>query len=106
MRKADVFWQTYLNLENELLNVSRYIYFTDEVLENRDGKEIARNCNTQLEVFSPHIADLLIRCCVEIEAISKELYYDNGGEKKRGDIAVHFDEDGEDGLIKTMNTGI
>ena len=41
----------------------------------------------------PHIADLLIRCCVPIEAISKELYYDNGGTKPRGDKSLFFDED-------------
>ncbi|WP_156177937.1 hypothetical protein [Bacillus sp. SA1-12] len=26
-----------------------------------------------------HIADLIVRCAVEIEAISKELYYELGG---------------------------
>ena len=70
-----------------------YIFFTDEVSENSDGSIITRACNSQLEVFSPHIADLLVRCCVEIEAISKELYFDNGGTKKRGDSTIMFDTD-------------
>ena len=55
--------------------------------------ELIESCNTQLEVFSPHIADLLIQCCVQIEALSKELYYDLGGVKPRGDNTIFFDED-------------
>ena len=50
-------------------------------------------CGTQLETFSPHIADLLVRCCVQIEAISKELYHDEGGQKPRGSNSILFDED-------------
>ena len=29
MNKADLFWQTYLNLEKEVIEVSKYIYVTD-----------------------------------------------------------------------------
>ena len=47
----------------------------------------------QLEVYSPFIADLLIRCCVEIEAISKEMYFEAGGVKQRGSSDVYFDTD-------------
>lgn len=54
---------------------------------------VVQSCNAQLETFSPYLADLLIRCCVQIEAVSKELYYDNGGTKKRGDNSIFFDED-------------
>ncbi len=93
MKKSDIFWQTYLNLEREALEVSKYIFFTDEVLSNSDGGVVAQPCNTQLEAFSPYIADLLVRCCVQIEAISKELYFDNGGTKVRGDSNILFDED-------------
>lgn len=93
MKKSDIFWQTYLNLEKEVIEVSRYIFFTDEVLVNGNGGIITQVCNTQLETFSPHIADLLVRCCVQIEAISKELYFDNGGTKVRGDSNIFFDED-------------
>lgn len=80
MRKSDIFFQTYLNLEKEVIEVSKYIFFTDEV-------------KAQLETFSPYIADLLVNCCVQIEAISKELYFDNGGPKKRGEKNIFFDED-------------
>lgn len=93
MKKADIFWQTYLNLEKEAIEVSKYIFFTDEVLVNSGGSIVAQSCNTQLEAFSPHIADLLVRCCVQIEALSKELYFDNGGTKPRGDTSILFDED-------------
>ena len=93
MKKSEMFWQTYLNLEREAIEVSKYIYFTDEILVNGKGGIVAQSCSTQLETFSPHIADLLVRCCVQIEAISKELYFDNGGTKARGDKNLYFDED-------------
>lgn len=93
MKKSDIFWQTYLNLEREAIEVSKYIFFTDEVLVNSKGGVVTQPCSTQLQTFSPHIADLLVRCCVQIEAISKELYFDNGGTKSRGYKDLYFDED-------------
>ncbi len=93
MKKSDIFWQTYLSLEKEFINVSNFIFITDEITTHEHGQEITIPCNSQLETFSPYIADLLIRCCVQIEAISKELYYDNGGTKSRGDKNLFFDED-------------
>ena len=90
MKKSDIFWQTYLSLEKEFINVSNFIFITDEITTHEHGKEITKPCNSQLETFSPYIADLLIRCCVQIEAISKELYYDNGGTKQRGDKKFVF----------------
>lgn len=93
MKKSDLFWQTYLNLEKEVLEVSKYIYVTDVKTVVKHGIETTENCYNQLETFSPHIADLIIRCCVQIETISKELYYENGGTKQRGDNSIYFDED-------------
>ena len=93
MKKSDIFWQTYLNLEKEAIEVSKYIFFTDEILVNSKGGTVTQSCNTQLETFSPYLADLLVRCCVQIEAISKELYFDSGGNKARGDKDLFFDED-------------
>lgn len=93
MEKSNIFWQTYLNLEKEVIEVSKYIFFTDEVLVNSKDSIISQPCNTQLETFSPYIADLLVRCCVQIEAISKEIYFDIGGTKKRGDGKISFNED-------------
>ncbi len=93
MNKADIFWQTYLNLEKEVIEVSKFVFVTDEVIKNVKGAVVTENCNTQLDTFSPHIADLLVRTYVQIEAISKELYFDNGGEKQRGNSSILFDED-------------
>ena len=93
MKKSDIFWQTYLNLEKELIEVSKYIFVTDEITKVEKGVETTCSCKSQLETFSPHIADLLVRCCVQIEAISKELYHDIGGEKPRGSNTIFFDED-------------
>ena len=93
MKQSDIFFQTYLNLEQEVIEVSKYIYFTDEIPTTINGSIVSQPCTTQLETFSPHIADLLVRCCVQIEAISKELYFDNGGTKRRGDSSILFDVD-------------
>lgn len=93
MKKSDIFWQTYLNLEKEAIEISKYIFFTDEVLVNSKGSVISQPCKAQLETFSPYIADLLVSCCVQIEAISKEVYFDHGGTKSRGDSTIRFDED-------------
>lgn len=93
MKKSDIFLQTYLNLEKEMIELCKYIFFTDEVRVNYNGNLDSRSCTSQLETFSPYIADLLVRCCVQIESISKELYFDNGGTKARGDKNIYFDED-------------
>lgn len=81
MNKSEIFWQTYLKIEREMLEIAKYIYVTDE---NNEG---------QLNVYSPHIADLLVRTCIEIEALSKELYFNLGGPKQRGDKSLMFDID-------------
>ena len=93
MNKPDIFWQTYLNLEQELKEVAKYVFVANTVKVHRNGQEVTENCESQLLTFSPHIADLLISCCVQIEAISKELYHNNGGTKPRGDNNIFFDED-------------
>lgn len=93
MKRSDIFWQTYLNLERELIDVSKYVYITDVKLKAQNGSVIEEPCQSQLEVYSPLIADLLIQCCVQIEALSKELYFDLEGAKTRGDNTIFFDED-------------
>ena len=93
MNKSDIFWQSYLSLEKEVIEVSKYIYITDTIIVCRNGVEKEQPYKSQLETFSPHIADLLIRCCVQIEAVSKELYFELGGEKKRGNSTIQFDTD-------------
>lgn len=93
MKKSDIFWQTYLNLEKEMIEVSKYIFITDEITVRKNGVETTQSYDAQMNTFSPHLADLLVRCCVQIEAISKELYHANGGTKPRGDKTLFFDED-------------
>ncbi len=94
MNNHDIFWQTYLNLEKEAIDLSRYIFITDKITLIENNHQIKnKSYNFQLETFSPYIADLLISCCVQIEAISKELYYILGGAKPRGDNSIKFDED-------------
>lgn len=62
----NLFLPVYFNIEKELLQLSEHIFFDDK----------------QLSVYSIKIADLLIRTVIEIEAISKKLYFDNNGQKK------------------------
>lgn len=102
MNKADLFWSTYLNLEDELIKLSRIIHFTDynRKINRETRREQEVDNNHQMEVFSSHIADLLIKCCVEIEAISKELYFANGGTKQRGSTDIYFDTDCIDLLVE------
>ena len=81
-------------MKKKQFEVSKYITFLlNEILVNGPNGIVTQTCTSQLDVFSPYIADLLVRCCVQIEAISKELYFDNGGNKKRGDSSILFDED-------------
>lgn len=64
MGELNLFWPVYKNLEKEVLKIADYIHFSDD----------------QMNVYSMHIADLIVRCSIEIEAISKELYLSVGGE--------------------------
>ncbi|KAA6339450.1 hypothetical protein EZS27_012616 [termite gut metagenome] len=63
LNKNTLYWSVYKNLEREVIELSRQIHFDDN----------------QLSVYSVKIAELLIRCSIEIESIAKELYYQNGG---------------------------
>jgi hypothetical protein len=70
----DIYWSVYKNIESECIKLMYNIYFVDE----------------QLNVYSPRIADLIVRCAVEIESLAKQLYKDNGGTKTEH---IKFDED-------------
>ena len=63
MSNLNLFWPVYKNLEKEFLQLADFIHFADD----------------QTKVYSMHIADLIVRCSIEIEAISKELYLKLGG---------------------------
>lgn len=72
----NIFWNIYKNIERELIQISNIIHIDDN----------------QLNVYSPKITELLIRTVVEVEAISKELYFKNGGNKENNN-QLFFDTD-------------
>ena len=60
---TNLYWSVYKNLEKELVRLAEFVHFDDN----------------QLSIYSVKIVELLIRCSVEIESISKELYIRLGG---------------------------
>lgn len=74
--KSNFYWNVYKNLEKELVDLSNLIHVDDK----------------QLEIYSIKIAELIIRTVVEIESISKTLYFQNGG-TKLDDTNLFFDTD-------------
>ena len=67
MDKTNLYWQMYLNLEDEFLKAAEYVLIDDK----------------QLSVYSLKNADLLMSVSTQIEAISKQLFFDNGGTTER-----------------------
>lgn len=72
----NLYWSVYKNLEKELIAISNVIHIDDK----------------QLSTYSIKIVELLLRTAVEIESISKDLYYANGGTKVN-DNTLAFDSD-------------
>lgn len=72
----NIFWNIYKNIERELIEISNITHIDDN----------------QLSIYSPKITELLIRTVVEVEAISKELYFKNGGDKENNN-QLFFDTD-------------
>ena len=92
MSELNLFWPVYKNLEKEVLKIADYIHFSDD----------------QTKVYSMHIADLIVRCTIEIEAISKELYLRLKGNENpsKDDVSkkdLYFDTDCIDLLVKEWN---
>lgn len=82
MATPNLYWPVYKNLEKEFLKLADYIHISDD----------------QTSIYSMHIADLIVRCSVEIEALSKELYSSLGGNMTptdtNGDVRdLYFDTD-------------
>lgn len=73
---TNFYWPVYKNLEHELVNISNIIHIDDD----------------QLQVYSIKIGELLLRCAVEIESLSKELYFMNGGQQPSG-RDLYYDTD-------------
>lgn len=72
-----LFWNAYRRLEKEVLALSEAIHFDD----------------SQLGVYSSKIGDLLVRTVIEIESLSKVLYFANGGTQPVGRGYAYFDTD-------------
>ena len=70
------FWNAYKRLEKEVLTLSEDIHFSDD----------------QIYVYSPKIGDLLVRATIEVESISKVLFFANGGTQPI-DRDLYFDTD-------------
>ena len=87
MEKSILFKQTYINIEKQFIELSKYIFITDEKIVNNNGQEVIEPTH-QLLTFSPYMADLLVSCCVQIEAISKELYFRLNGPKKEAIVKL------------------
>lgn len=78
----NLYWPVYLKIEKEVLSLADAIHFSDD----------------QITVYSIQIADLIVRCAVEIEALSKDLYKSLGGNMEPVDEAgnkrdLYFDTD-------------
>lgn len=58
MNNEEMYFSVYNDIEREVLELTKSIHFTDD----------------QSNVYSIKIADLIIRCSVELEAIAKSLY--------------------------------
>lgn len=58
----NLYWAIYEGLEEEVLNIADNVLFDDK----------------RLSVYSIKLGNLIVRCSVEIEALSKELYHTLG----------------------------
>ena len=63
--RSNLYWAVYKALEKECLELADNIHIDDN----------------QLKTYSTKISNLLIRTCIEIESIAKDLYVREGGEK-------------------------
>lgn len=70
------FWNAYKRLEKEVLTLSENIHFSDD----------------QIGVYSSKIGDLLVRTVIEVESLTKVLYFSNGGTQPDG-RDLYFDTD-------------
>ena len=73
---TNIYWPVYKNLEKELVELSNQVHIDDK----------------QLDIYSVKITELLLRCSVEIESISKCLYFRLGGTTPT-DKDLYFDTD-------------
>ena len=76
--KENIYFPVYQKIEKEVIDLASSIYFSDG----------------QTNVYSLHIADLIIRCSIELESIVKDIYRENNGKepKKPGDAFIQLDQ--------------
>ena len=87
--KRNPFWSTYKKIEEDVLNLSYYLDFSEK---NKGA-------------YSSAICDLILRCASEIESISKELYkkcFDNSAELSK----LKFDYDCIETFIKNWRLDV
>ena len=79
----NTYWPVYRRLEESTLHLAEMVRFNDE----------------QLKIYSPFIGDLIVRCSIEIESLSKDLYTQLSGKSKILDTSTghernpYFDTD-------------
>jgi hypothetical protein len=91
---SNLYWPVYKNLEKEVLHLAEQVHFDD----------------AQLSVYSIKIADLIIRCAVEIESLSKDLYIHDGcqehvKDENGKDRYLYYDTDCLKRLDQNWNIG-
>lgn len=70
----NLYWPIYKNLEREILNLADVVHFSDK----------------QVNVYSVRIADIIVRCSVEIESIINDLYKGATGAKGKDSIGAQL----------------
>ena len=65
--KENIYFPVYQKIEKEVIDLASSIYFSDG----------------QTNVYSLHIADLIIRCSIELESIVKDIYRENNGKEPK-----------------------
>ena len=93
MNKTNIFWQSYLNLENEFLDLTKYIQVTDYCYSKKKNSINIKPSNKQLETYSTYIADFIVKCSVQIESLSKEIYKCKFMNKSEDLDKLYFDTD-------------
>lgn len=73
----NIYWNVYWSLERELLDIANTIHIDDK----------------QLSTYSTSIANLLVCTVIEIESISKELYFREGGTQPAQGNDLYFGTD-------------
>lgn len=76
--KENLYFPIYQKIEKEVIELTSSIYFSDE----------------QINVYSLQIANLIIRCSIELESIVKDIYRESNGKdpQKPGDAFVQLDQ--------------